>query len=75
MTRVRGEIEQLEGQHRYLSDRAALATLDVHISARGQQLLGEATEKFILMAHGVALRGMARRRRARGFLGTRCATC
>jgi len=34
MTRIRGQIDQLEGDQRYLKDRVALATLDVSISRR-----------------------------------------
>jgi len=34
MTRIRGQIEQLEGDQRFLKDRVALATLDVSMSRR-----------------------------------------
>ena len=34
MTRIRGQIDQLEGDQRYLKDRVALATLDIHITRR-----------------------------------------
>ena len=34
MTRIRGQIEQLEGDQRFMKDRVALATLDVTISRR-----------------------------------------
>jgi hypothetical protein len=34
MTRIRGQIDQLEGDQRFLKDRVALATLDVSISRR-----------------------------------------
>ncbi len=34
MTRIRGQIEQLEGDQRFLKDRVALATLDVAMSRR-----------------------------------------
>jgi len=34
MTRIRGQIEQLEGSQRFLKDRVAYATLDVSISRR-----------------------------------------
>jgi len=34
MTRIRGQIDQLEGDQRFLKDRVALATLDVYISRR-----------------------------------------
>jgi hypothetical protein len=40
LTRVRGEIERLEGEHRYLQDRIAYATLDLHLSGSGTHLLG-----------------------------------
>ena len=56
MTRVRGEIEQLEGQHRYLADRVERATLEVHVLARGQILVGVPEQKFILLARGAGWR-------------------
>ncbi|MBA3539680.1 MAG: DUF4349 domain-containing protein [Deltaproteobacteria bacterium] len=34
MTRIRGQIDALEGEHRFLKDRVALATLDVSIARR-----------------------------------------
>jgi hypothetical protein len=34
MTRIRGQIDQLEGDQRFLKDRVSLATLDVSISRR-----------------------------------------
>ena len=38
MTRIRGEIEQLEGDQRFLKDRVALATLDVTMSRRAGEV-------------------------------------
>lgn len=70
MTRVRGEIEQLEGQHRYLADRAALATLNISISPRGQVPVGEPSEKFIVMARGLALHFLDEGVRHQNRLGT-----
>jgi len=54
MTRVRSEMEQVEGTHRYLGDRVARATLDVHIGGREEVRVGAPEQKFILMAHGLA---------------------
>jgi len=54
MTRVRADIEQLEGQHRYLGDRAARATLDVHITGREAIVSGAPEQKFTLVGHGLA---------------------
>jgi hypothetical protein len=34
MTRIRGQLEQLEGDQRFLKDRVALATLDISMSRR-----------------------------------------
>lgn len=53
-TRVRADIERLEGQHRYLGDRVARATLDVHITAHDEFVVGAPEQKFVLMAHGLA---------------------
>jgi hypothetical protein len=39
LTRVRGEIERIEGEHRYLQDRIAYATLDLYLSSRGTSML------------------------------------
>jgi Domain of unknown function (DUF4349) len=68
MTRVRGEIEQLEGEHRYLADRVQRATLDVHVTAHGQIVAGAPEQKFILVARGTVLRfvddGFRNRRRS-----------
>jgi len=69
MTRVRGEIELLEGQHRYLADRAERATLDVHISGRDQIAPGAPEQKFILMARGLGLRFADEGFRHQGRLG------
>jgi hypothetical protein len=35
LTRVRGEIERIEGEHRFLQDRIAYATIDLHVGMRG----------------------------------------
>ncbi len=39
MTRVRGEIERIEGEHRYLDDRIAYATFDLQLSGSGAVVL------------------------------------
>lgn len=39
MTRVRGEIEAIEGAHRYLDDRIAYATFDVDLTGSGSVVL------------------------------------
>jgi hypothetical protein len=39
LTRVRGEIERLEGEHRYLDDRIAYATLDLRLTGTGTHLV------------------------------------
>jgi len=54
MTRVRAEIEQTEGSHRYLGDRVARATLDVHINSHDEVRAGAPEQKFVLVAHGLA---------------------
>jgi hypothetical protein len=54
-TRVRDELEHLEGQHLYLADRVARATLDVHVTAPDDVVVGAPSEKFLLVAHGLAL--------------------
>jgi len=54
MTRVRSEIEQLEGKHRYLADRVARSTLDVHITARESVVAGAPEQKFTLVGHGLS---------------------
>lgn len=48
MTRIRGQIDQLEGDQRFLKDRVGLATLDVAISRR---------EGAITVAHAKAYPG------------------
>lgn len=53
MARVRSEIEQVEGTHRYLGDRVARATLDVHISGHEEVTAGAPEQKFILVGHGL----------------------
>jgi len=54
MTRVRSEIESVEGKHRYLGDRVARATLDVHITGHEEVVAGAPEQKFILVGHGLA---------------------
>jgi len=39
MTRVRGEIERIEGEHRYLDDRIAYATFDIDLSGSPSAVL------------------------------------
>lgn len=53
LTRVRGALEQLEGQHRFLADRVERATLDVHVTSRDQVMLGEPSAKLLVVAHGL----------------------
>jgi hypothetical protein len=59
LTRVRGELERLEGEHRLLSDQIARATLTVHIRPRKGAHEGpvhvEPELKFELMPRFVAL--------------------
>lgn len=55
ITRVRDELERLEGQHLVLADRVARATLDVHVIAPDDVVAGAPSEKFLLVAHGLAL--------------------
>lgn len=45
MTRVRGEIERIKGERRWLQDRVAFATLDIEISRRKGAIL-KAQAKF-----------------------------
>lgn len=40
MTRLRGEIERIEGERRFLKDRVAWATVDVQLSRRAGVVLG-----------------------------------
>jgi hypothetical protein len=40
MTRLRGEIERIEGEKRFLEDRVAWATIDVELSRRAGVVLG-----------------------------------
>lgn len=46
MTRLRGEIERIEGEKRFLEDRVALATLDVSLSRREGVLLSPKTKIY-----------------------------
>lgn len=55
ITRVRDELEHLEGQHLFLADRVARATLDVHVTAPDDVVAGAPSEKFLLVAHALAL--------------------
>lgn len=55
MTRVRGEIEQLEGAHRYLADRVERATLDVHLSTRSEFVAHAPAQSFMVAAHATVL--------------------
>ena len=40
LARVRGEIERIEGEHRFLQDQIAYATLDLHVGMRGDVVFG-----------------------------------
>lgn len=46
MTRLRGEIERIKGEKRYLQDRVALATIDIHVSRREGVVLGPRTKVY-----------------------------
>jgi Domain of unknown function (DUF4349) len=46
MTRLRGEIERIEGEKRWLEDRVALATVDVTVSRREGALLSPRTKVY-----------------------------
>ena len=46
MTRLRGEIERIKGEKRWLEDRVALATLDVAISRREGELMNPRTKVY-----------------------------
>lgn len=54
MTRIRGQIEQLEGDQRFLKDRVALATLDVTMTRR-EGAVTVATAKAYPGVRGTAL--------------------
>ena len=54
MTRVRTDIERIEGQHRYLDDRVERATLDVHITTHEEFVAGAPEQKLVLVAHALA---------------------
>ena len=55
MTRVRGEIEHLEGAHRYLAERVERATLDVHLSTRSEFVARAPKQSFMVAAHATVL--------------------
>jgi hypothetical protein len=46
MTRLRGEIERIEGEKRFLEDRVSLATIDVELSRREGVLLSPETKIY-----------------------------
>ena len=46
MTRLRGEIERIEGDKRFLEDRVQLATLDVELRNRDGAVLGDRAKVF-----------------------------
>jgi hypothetical protein len=46
LTRLRGEIERIEGEKRFLEDRVALATLRVEIARRGGAVLRAKTKLY-----------------------------
>jgi hypothetical protein len=46
MTRLRGDIERIKGEKRWLEDRVALATLDVSISRREGELMNPRTKVY-----------------------------
>lgn len=56
MTRIRGQIDQLEGDQRFLKDRVAYATLDVSITRRdGELAFDKPTVKFYPGARAASL--------------------
>jgi hypothetical protein len=55
MSRVRGEIEHLEGAHRYLADRVERATLDLHLSTRSDYVARAPKQSFMVAAHATVL--------------------
>lgn len=69
MTRVRGDIERLEGEHRFLADRVERATLDVHLTTRAEHVAHAPEQSFVISAHGTALRFLDDGNRARNRLG------
>jgi hypothetical protein len=46
LTRVRGEIERIEGEHRFLQDRIAYATIDLSLTSTGTELLAPKAALF-----------------------------
>jgi len=66
MTRVRGEIERIKGERRWLQDRVAFATLDIQISRRKGAIL-KAKAKFYpgVRASSLILLDPAGRKRVR----------
>jgi hypothetical protein len=46
MTRLRGEIERIEGEKRFLEDRVSLATIDVELARREGVLLSPKTKVY-----------------------------
>jgi hypothetical protein len=46
LTRLRGEIERIKGEKRFLEHRVALATLDINLSGPEGVVLGRANAKF-----------------------------
>ena len=46
MTRLRGEIERIKGEKRFLEYRVAMATLDINLRRRQGVILGRAKAKF-----------------------------
>jgi hypothetical protein len=55
MTRLRGQIEQLEGDQRFLKDRVALATLEIAMSRREGAVTAVATAKVYPGARAATL--------------------
>jgi hypothetical protein len=58
LTRVRGELERLKGQHRFLQDQVARATLSISITTRAGAIVPLPPlpeQKFVLVASGSLL--------------------
>lgn len=71
MERVRGEIERIKGEQRYLQDRVAYATLDVQLARRHDAVLGGPKAKFHPgpRVSALTLASPGARKRTRGGIG------
>jgi hypothetical protein len=69
MTRVRGEIERVKGEHRWLADRVELATVSLTITRDGAPLGPVPSTRLHVGAHVASLVLLDPGTRARGRLG------